>query len=100
MPRSYLCDGQTDCVDQSDEIGCTAPTVTRPPVPEITVDIGGTIVINCTAIGKPIPLISWRLNWGNIPQGQRVTVRIFTAYPCRSMSMTSVTMSHNSVGDQ
>lgn len=45
-----------------------------PPIPEITVEINGTFTIVCEAIGVPTPLIVWRLNWGNIPTGDRVIV--------------------------
>ena len=50
------------------------PTVIKPPVPEIEVEINGTFTIFCEAVGVPTPLIVWRLNWGNIPTGSRVTV--------------------------
>ena len=50
------------------------PTITKPPVSEIEVEINGTFEISCQAIGTPTPLIVWRLNWGNIPSGDRVQV--------------------------
>lgn len=50
------------------------PTIIKPPVPEIEVEINGTFTIYCEAIGVPTPLITWRLNWGNIPTGERITV--------------------------
>ena len=47
--------------------------ITVPPVGEIEVELGETFTILCEAIGVPTPLIVWRLNWGNIPSGERVT---------------------------
>lgn len=37
-------------------------------------EVNGTFTIICEAMGVPTPLIVWRLNWGNIPAGDRVTV--------------------------
>lgn len=37
------------------------------------VSVGETVVITCVAVGRPTPLINWRLNWGHIPPPPRVT---------------------------
>lgn len=50
------------------------PIITVPPVAEIEVELGSNFTIICEAVGVPTPLIVWRLNWGNIPHGNRVDV--------------------------
>ncbi|KAK2825049.1 hypothetical protein Q7C36_018976 [Tachysurus vachellii] len=67
IPASYQCDEEPDCPDRSDEYACAAPVVTSPPEQSITASRGQTVTFTCTAMGMPIPIITWRLNWGHIP---------------------------------
>ncbi|GAB6018614.1 hypothetical protein CHUAL_000299 [Chamberlinius hualienensis] len=73
IPRSFQCDSHFDCQDRTDEIGCSEPTVVTPPVSMVVVNTGDRIVLECLAVGVPVPIISWRLNWGHIPPPPRVT---------------------------
>ncbi|XP_017768750.1 PREDICTED: basement membrane-specific heparan sulfate proteoglycan core protein-like isoform X5 [Nicrophorus vespilloides] len=68
IPKSFHCDMSNDCTDGSDEIGCSSVTIVRPPPPMITLEIGATFEITCSAVAVPTPEISWRLNWGHIPE--------------------------------
>ncbi|XP_075991621.1 terribly reduced optic lobes isoform X3 [Anticarsia gemmatalis] len=68
VPRSFHCDGLPDCQDHSDEVGCRAVYVHSPPKPSfVTLNAGETLILRCEAVGIPVPVISWRLNWGHVP---------------------------------
>ncbi|KTG44082.1 hypothetical protein cypCar_00000109 [Cyprinus carpio] len=51
------------------------PVVTVPPEESITASRGDTVTFTCSAIGVPVPIITWRLNWGHIPANNRITMR-------------------------
>ncbi|KAL8198220.1 UNVERIFIED_CONTAM: Basement membrane-specific heparan sulfate proteoglycan core protein, partial [Gekko kuhli] len=74
IPASYHCDNEADCSDHSDETGCTPPQVITPPVESIQAAPGETVRFTCVAVGVPTPIITWRLNWGHIPTGRRVSI--------------------------
>ena len=42
--------------------------VTSPPSPSnVRLNPGDTLRLKCEAVGVPVPLITWRLNWGEVP---------------------------------
>lgn len=49
-----------------------APSINVAPPSNIKVEIGGSFTIICEAVGTPTPIIVWRFEWGNIPNGERV----------------------------
>ncbi|XP_055374705.1 basement membrane-specific heparan sulfate proteoglycan core protein isoform X7 [Condylostylus longicornis] len=68
IPKSFHCDGTNDCRDGTDEVGCVAPAVISPPPPRVDLYPGTALNISCRAVGVPVPLIVWRLNWGHVPE--------------------------------
>lgn len=73
LDYSYVCDGEKDCTDKSDEIDCHAPNVTGHETKAIIAEVNSTVNLNCQATGKPVPAIYWKHNNGPIPNGSRVT---------------------------
>ncbi|XP_022090462.1 basement membrane-specific heparan sulfate proteoglycan core protein-like isoform X3 [Acanthaster planci] len=74
IPKAYQCDNDFDCEDRSDEIACSPPQVTQSPFTPMTVTEGATVVLTCIALGNPVPIISWRFNWGPLPDPSKVVV--------------------------
>ncbi|XP_066838054.1 basement membrane-specific heparan sulfate proteoglycan core protein isoform X7 [Anser cygnoides] len=74
IPASYHCDEEPDCPDRSDEVGCMPPQVVTPPRESVQAVPGQTVSFTCAATGVPTPIITWRLNWGNIPPSRRVSI--------------------------
>ena len=71
--KSYQCDGEPDCGNGSDEQDCSKPNVLRPPSPEVHAIEGSSVTFQCTATGNPMPVISWRKNWGHTCEEPRCT---------------------------
>nr|XP_018666843.1 basement membrane-specific heparan sulfate proteoglycan core protein [Ciona intestinalis] len=74
IPSSYQCDNERDCDDGSDENNCRPPVVVSPPERFVNATQGDTVELFCEAVGVPTPIISWRVNWGNVPPPPRVTM--------------------------
>ncbi|XP_029690402.1 basement membrane-specific heparan sulfate proteoglycan core protein isoform X5 [Takifugu rubripes] len=74
IPASYQCDEELDCPDRSDEHGCTPPSVTSTPEESVQAARGSTVTFTCQAVGVPMPIITWRLNWGHIPASARISM--------------------------
>ncbi|CAH1394861.1 unnamed protein product, partial [Nezara viridula] len=67
IPRNFHCDKTVDCQDGSDETSCYPIRIVVNPPPFANLRIGETLIIICEAVGMPTPVISWRLNWKNVP---------------------------------
>lgn len=68
IPKSFECDTHADCLDGSDEVGCLSPVASMPPPPMVNLQPGDTFNVSCRAVGVPVPLVAWRLNWGHVPE--------------------------------
>lgn len=68
IPKSFQCDTHPDCQDTSDEVGCSAPVAVQPPPATLVLPPGSIMNITCRAVGVPVPIVSWRLNWGHVPE--------------------------------
>lgn len=73
IPKSFHCDGDLDCQDQTDELGCSKPTIVEPPPRTVVVSITETFILTCVAVGVPTPTVIWRLNWGHVPDKCEMT---------------------------
>lgn len=47
------------------------PSVTSPPEESVEAARGAVVTFTCEAVGVPVPIITWRLNWGHIPASAR-----------------------------
>lgn len=47
------------------------PSVTSTPEESVQAARGSTVTFTCQAVGVPMPIITWRLNWGHIPTSAR-----------------------------
>lgn len=75
-------------MDGSDEIGCIAPVDAEAPPPYVNLQPGDTFNVSCRAVGVPVPLIVWRLNWGHVPEKCRSTsVNGFGVLTCENVEV-------------
>lgn len=44
------------------------PTVVKTPPARMNLKVGYVFNITCVAVGFPIPIVTWRLNWGHVPE--------------------------------
>ena len=65
IPNSFVGDGNFDCADKSDERGVEKPIFKTTPPSKIVACPGDRVEIVCVAVGFPLPVVSWRHNWGH-----------------------------------
>lgn len=104
IPKSYQCDGQPDCTNGSDEIGCckfietilimlsimvlmdlfcfcicfflitAQPTIVQLPAAHLISAESSNVTIVCRAVGTPTPIISWLHSWKPVAADSRIRI--------------------------
>lgn len=74
--------------------------ITKPPYPNyVKIVYGDTLVLTCEAVGVPVPLINWRLNWGHIPKDCKTTsINGIGVLTCPNMRVSIININLHIIG--